>query len=97
MSKLINCECCNADISDESKCCIHCGQPINSEEFQLSFDYLYKGSSLLSIRFTDTFKKIQILKESGNVEVYDRCYKVKNIICSAHNNNVDVILDDYEE
>ncbi|AQR95545.1 hypothetical protein [Clostridium saccharoperbutylacetonicum] len=95
MSNLIKCECCNADISDESKCCIHCGQPINNEE--LSFDYLYNGKRLLPIRYSDTLKKIQLLKETGNVEVFDKNYKVKNIICSAHNNTVDVILDDYEE
>lgn len=96
MSKLIKCGCCKADISDESIHCIHCGQPINTEEFKLSFDYLYKGEELSSIRFPDSPNKIQILKQAGNVEVFDKNYKVINIICSAHNNNVDVILDDYE-
>lgn len=92
--KLINCGCCGKKISDESKYCIYCGQPINDEEYRLSFAYKYNGEILNSPLFSDKIEKINILKQTGKVELYNKTYKVKDIICDAHKDIIYVILAD---
>lgn len=96
MSALIKCECCGKEVSDESKYCINCGQPITEEKVELKFNYIYNGEYLNSLAFHDDFNKLQLLKMTGKVEVYDKNYIVKEVICSAHNEIVNVILDDWE-
>lgn len=96
MSELIKCECCGKEVSDESRYCIYCGQPITEEKVEFLFNYIYDGQYLNSFAFHDDINKVQLLKSTGKVEVYDKNYIVKDIICSAHNDIVNVILDDYE-
>ena len=96
MSKLISCSCCGKKISDESEHCIYCGQPMNESKYEVSIDYKYNSNSLIPFRFSDDMNKIELIKKTRNVEVNNKYYKVKDIICSAHNNCVDIILDDYE-
>ena len=88
---LIECECCNKKISDESINCINCGHPINL--YELRFSYEYKGRIINSPLFRDRIEKVEVLQMVGKVQVYDKNYNVVDIIVDAHNEIVHVLLD----
>lgn len=91
---LIDCECCGKKISEDSANCIYCGHPINEHIYTLLFAYKYKGKVLNTSLYRDDFKKLDVLQKVKKVILYDKTYKISDIICNAHNEIIYVIIDD---
>lgn len=92
MSELIKCNCCKRKVSDESKHCIYCGEPINEKEYTILLDFILNGESINTPRFREPLEKLKLLKEVGKVEVYNTIYRVDDIISSGNNEVVYVIV-----
>ena len=93
---IINCECCNKKISEDSLRCINCGHPITEKKRELLFLYEYKGQTINSPWSKDDAEKLDELMKIKKVSLHNKTYTIKDFICNAHGNDVYVIIDDEE-
>lgn len=91
---LIDCECCGKKISEDSTSCIYCGHPINEHIYTLLFAYQYKGKVLNTSLYREDVKKLDVLQKVKKVILYDKTYRILDIICNAYNEIIYVIIDD---
>lgn len=92
MAELIECECCNKQISKDSVICINCGHPINAVESTLFFSYEYNDNS--PVVYKEEADKLDVLQKVNKVNLNGEIYAITDYIYNANSEVVHIILND---